>query len=77
MVDGQRLRRVRGRVFGRLSILFPPDVKLFPRRRRQLEEITEEGDTLGTRRQLVGDLISDGSDDVDRRENDGQSKCKT
>ena len=63
-------------LFGRLSILLPPDVKLFPWCRRQLEKITEEGNTLGPRRQLVRGMISDGSDHVDRREDDGQRKCK-
>ena len=65
MAEGQRFRRVQDNVFGRLSILFPPDVELFPWRRGQLEKIAEEGDTLRSRRQLVGGMISDGSDEVD------------
>ena len=65
---------VQGGVLGRLSILFPPDLKLFPRCRRQLEKITEEGDTLGPRRQLVGGVILDGSDQIDGREDDGYSE---
>ena len=64
-MEGQRFRRVQGNVLGQLSILFPPNVEIFPWHRRQLEEIPEEGDTLWPRRQLVGGMISDGSDDVD------------
>ena len=62
-------------VFGRLSILTPPDFELFPWGRRQLEKIPEEGDTLGPWRKLVYGTVPDGSDDIDRREEDRQSKC--
>jgi len=58
-------RNARDRVCGRLAVLFPPDLELFPWSRGQLEKITEEGDTLGPRRQLVRCMIPDSSDHVD------------
>ena len=61
-------------VFGRLSILFPPDFELFPWGRRQLEKIPEEGDALWAWRKFVHGTIPCGSDDIDRRKEDGQYK---
>ena len=72
-----QLSDVTGMFLRRRTILFPPDVELFPGRRRQLEKIAEEGETLGSRWQLVGGIIPNGSDCVYRCEDSTESEQKT